>query len=823
MTPSGFKYDQGLLQQLLESSPDPAWIIEDSRLIECNDAAVLALGYTRRDELVRIKPSKLSPPMQADGQNSDAKAKRMLALARNAGTQRFDWRHTKSDGTNFDVEVTLSAVNLENKQLIYGVCRDITASQQAAKKALQDREKQFLALLAVSSDWFWRQDEAFRFIEFSGAFASDFTPPAGSLGKTRWELDIDLPPQQWADHRAVVNAHLPFRNLEYPITGDTGEVRWYSINGDPLFDETGRFTGYHGTGRNISVRKLMELTLSGSETRLRNLVQAIPDLVWLKDPQGVYLSCNRMFGRFYGAQETDIIGKTDDDFVNKELADFFRMHDRNAMTAGKPSVNEELLTFAADGHQGWYETIKTPMLDDGGKLIGVLGIARDITARKAAEEQIQSLAFSDSLTGLPNRRLLIDRLHRAIVSAARHRQQGALLLIDIDNFKTLNDTLGHGQGDLLLQQVAKRLCACVRESDTVARIGGDEFIVLLEDLSPDGQKVATQAKSMGEKIIAALNRPYQIGRALHHSAASIGITLFDGVQHEDAEVPLKQAELAMYQAKAAGGNVLRFFDPQMQTVVSSRAVLEASLREALVQKQLCLYYQSQVGDEGHITGVEALVRWHDPRRGMVSPAEFIPLAEETGLILPLGHWVLETACRQLANWARQPAMSHLTMAVNVSAREFRHSEFVSQVLAILERTGANPRKLKLELTESMLITDIESVIDKMSALKARGVGFSLDDFGTGYSSLAYLKRLPLDQLKIDQGFVRDILIDPNDAAIAKMIIALADSMGLVVIAEGVETLAHRDLLSALGCHAYQGYLFGKPLPLQEFEALLAPT
>ena len=823
MTPSDFKSDRGLLLQLLESSPDPACIIEGSRFIECNGAAVRSLGFFHREDLLRVDPSKLSPTLQADGQNSDAKAEHMRAIARNAGSHRFDWRHIRADGTNFDVEVTLSAVKMENKQLIYGAWRDITESKQVADTALQDREKQFLSLLTVSSDWFWRQDEALRFIEFSGAFASDFTPPAGSLGKTRWELDIDLTPQQWAHHHAIVNAHLPFRNLEYPITGDTGEVRWYSINGDPLFDEAGRFTGYHGTGRNISERKSMEMTLSRSDTRLRNLVQAIPDLVWLKDPQGIYLNCNRMFGRLYGAQEADIIGKSDDDFVNKELADFFRMHDRNAMSAGKPSVNEELLTFAADGHQGWYETIKTPMLDDEGKLIGVLGIARDVTARKAAEDQIQSLAFSDSLTGLPNRRLLIDRLHRAIVSAARHRQQGALLLIDLDNFKTLNDTLGHGQGDLLLQQVAKRLCACVRESDTVARIGGDEFIVLLEDMSQDGQKVATQAKSMGEKIIAALNQPYQIGSSLHHSAASIGITLFDGVQHEDAEVPLKQAELAMYQAKAAGRNVLRFFDPQMQTVVSSRAVLEASLREALVQKQLYLYYQTQVGDDGHITGVEALVRWHDPRRGMVSPAEFIPLAEETGLILPLGRWVLETACQQLARWASQPAMSHLTIAVNVSAREFHQSEFVSQVLDVLEHTGASAHRLKLELTESMLVTDIGSVIDKMSALKARGVGFSLDDFGTGYSSLAYLKRLPLDQLKIDQGFVRDILIDPNDAAIAKMIIALADSMGLAVIAEGVETHAHRDLLSTLGCHAYQGYLFGKPLPLHEFEALLTPT
>jgi EAL domain-containing protein (putative c-di-GMP-specific phosphodiesterase class I) len=281
---------------------------------------------------------------------------------------------------------------------------------------------------------------------------------------------------------------------------------------------------------------------------------------------------------------------------------------------------------------------------------------------------------------------------------------------------------------------------------------------------------------------------------------------------------LKQAELAMYQAKASGRNTLRFFDPQMQAVVSARALLEASLRQAIGQNQFVLYYQAQVNAERQITGMEALVRWLDPRRGMVSPAEFIPLAEETGLILPLGNWVMETACLQLSQWAGQASMSHLTVAVNVSAREFRQSDFVDRVLAALERTGANPKRLKLELTESMLVDDIEGVIGKMSALKGRGVGFSLDDFGTGYSSLAYLKRLPLDQLKIDQSFVRDILLDANDAAIAKMVIALAKSMGLAVIAEGVETEAQCAFLADLGCHAYQGYLFSKPLPLLEFEA-----
>jgi EAL domain-containing protein (putative c-di-GMP-specific phosphodiesterase class I) len=305
----------------------------------------------------------------------------------------------------------------------------------------------------------------------------------------------------------------------------------------------------------------------------------------------------------------------------------------------------------------------------------------------------------------------------------------------------------------------------------------------------------------------------------HRSAASIGVTLFDGKNLEQAEEALKQADLAMYQAKSAGRNTLRFFDPQMQAVVNARAILETGLREAIVQQQFCVHYQPQVNDANAIAGVESLVRWNDPRSGMVSPAEFIPIAEESGLILTLGQWVLNTACNQLAKWAGQASMRHLTVAVNVSARQFHQADFVDQVLETLERTGANPHLLKLELTESMLISDIEGVIAKMSALKRRGVGFSLDDFGTGYSSLAYLKRLPLDQLKIDLSFVRDILVDPNDAAIAKMVIVLAQSMGLAVIAEGVETRAQRDFLAGLGCTDYQGYLFSKPLPLEDFEAL----
>ena len=563
--------------------------------------------------------------------------------------------------------------------------------------------------------------------------------------------------------------------------------------------------------------------LQATAARLNALIQTIPDLFWMKDVNGVYQSCNRIFERFIGAMEADIIGKTNYDFMDKQLADAYTASDLEAMNSGKPVSYEESVKFADDGRDVVMETIKTPIYDAQGKLLGVLGIGRDVTARKAAEDEIRSLAFFDTLTHLPNRRFLIDRLRQALASSSRHKQQGALLFVDLDNFKTVNDTLGHLQGDLLLEQVGKRLVSCVREGDTVARLGGDEFVVMLENLSQDSLAAATQAEVVGQKILAILNQHYELDGSEVRSTPSIGITLFGGNLDVDIAEPLKRADLAMYQAKAAGRNTWRFFDPAMQAVVVARAVLESALRDAIKQRQFQLYYQPQVSADGTVTGAEVLVRWKHPERGMVSPAEFIPLAEETGLILPLGQWVLNAACVQLADWGRVPATAYLTISVNVSAKQFHQTDFVDQVLSTLAQTGANPRRLKLELTEGVLVANVDDVVAKMRALKERGVSFSLDDFGTGYSSLSYLKKLPLDQLKIDQGFIRDILTDPDDAAISKMVISLANSMDLGVIAEGVETQAQRQFLAEHGCREYQGYLFGRPMPLEDFEAQLSKS
>ena len=536
------------------------------------------------------------------------------------------------------------------------------------------------------------------------------------------------------------------------------------------------------------------------------------------DAQNVILRVNKAFTEITGYTAEEVIGKTPSLLGSgrHDPAFYAAMWDSIKRTGGwqgevwdrrkNGTVYPQLLSISS-------------VRNEADVLTHYVGTFSDATLAKAAEEQIESLSFSDLLTGLPNRRMLIIALQQAMIAGERERRQGALLLVDLDNFRNLNDALGHEMGDRLLQQFAARLSACLREGETVSRLGGDEFVVLLEQLDQNPLEAAMDAEMAGNKILAALRHPYELDGVEISCGASIGIALF-GEQHEDTVEPLKRAELAMYEAKAHGRNTLRFFDPRMQASVNSRIAMEAGLREAIEKNHFLLHYQAQVTEQGQITGVEALLRWSDPKRGMVSPAEFIPLAEETGLILPIGNWVLETACRQLALWAKEPAMAHLTVAVNVSAKQFHQRDFVDQVLSALGRTGAKPDRLKLEMTESLLLAHVEDVIAKMNALKGGGVTFSLDDFGTGYSSLSYLKRLPLDQLKIDQGFVREILSDPNDAAIARMVIALADSMGLSVIAEGVETEAQRDFLSALGCHHYQGYLFSRPLPIQEFEAFV---
>jgi diguanylate cyclase (GGDEF)-like protein/PAS domain S-box-containing protein len=522
---------------------------------------------------------------------------------------------------------------------------------------------------------------------------------------------------------------------------------------------------------------------------------------------------NRGAERLFGWTAAEAIGKTKDQLLTLGKEDLEQAY-RQVLRKGE--WRGEIAKRRKDGREVAVESHLTLVRDDDGQPQSVLAIDTDITQRKQDEQAILSLAFFDPLTRLPNRRLLLDRLRHAVAVTKRDGHGGAVLFIDLDNFKTLNDTLGHDKGDQLLQQVARRLEARVsRGSDTVARHGGDEFVIVLEYLSKDPEEAAAQAELVAEKLLGAFHEPFQLDGHQHHASPSVGVALFDRGM-KDIDELLKRADLAMYQAKAAGRNTIRFFDLHMQTVINARVELEADLRRSLLSHGFTLNYQRQTDSNGEPVGAEALLRWQRPSNQQVSPSVFIPLAEETGLILQLGEWVLEAACRQLVAWSRRPETAHLTMAINVSARQFRQPGFVDQVLRVIERTGADPRLIKLELTESLLVANVENTIDTMRVLKENGIGFALDDFGTGYSSLAYLKRLPLDQLKIDQSFVRDVLTDPNDAAIARTILGLGHSLGLEVIAEGVETAEQRNFLAMHGCRAFQGYLFGRPVSAEQF-------
>ena len=557
-----------------------------------------------------------------------------------------------------------------------------------------------------------------------------------------------------------------------------------------------------------------------AETDLRIAAAAFDSQegMMVTDAHGVILKVNRAFTAITGYTAEEIVGQTPQILHSgRHPPDFYQaMWDTvNRTGSWQGEVWDRRKT--GEEYQKWL--IISAVKSELGEVTHYVGTHYDISEHKKAEETIRELAFYDTLTHLPNRTLLQDRLKQAMMASKRSGSYGALLFIDLDHFKTLNDTLGHDTGDLLLQQVARRLIDCVRQGDTVARLGGDEFVVVLEDLSSSADEAAKQSELVGAKILQALNQKYPLASQDYRGSASIGATLFSGTTASMDEL-LKQADLAMYRSKDSGRNALRYFDPKMQSVVMLRAALENDLRDAIQEQQFLLHYQPQI--EGtRIVGVEALVRWQHPTRGMVPPIEFIPLAEDCGLILPLGRWVLDTACRQLAQWAAHADLGGISVSVNVSVQQFRQHDFVQQVEQALASAGANPRQLKLELTESLLVDDVHDIVEKMGALQARGVGFALDDFGTGYSSLAYLKLLPLNQLKIDQSFVRDVLEDPNDAAIARTIIGLAHSLGFGVMAEGVETAAQRDFLQQAGCPAYQGYFFSKPLAADALAAYAA--
>lgn len=564
----------------------------------------------------------------------------------------------------------------------------------------------------------------------------------------------------------------------------------------------------------LLARDITERLSAEAELRVAATAFEAREGMMITDPQGTILRVNKAFTEVTGYSAEEIIGK------NPRILSSGR-HDENFYAEMWKTITDigswrgEIWNRRRSGEIFPEWLTITAVKNNQNSITHYVSTLTDISELKQNEERIHNLAFFDPLTHLPNRRLLQDRLEHAITTSIRQQASGALLFIDLDDFKTLNDNRGHHVGDLLLIAVAERLRQSVREQDTVARLGGDEFVVVLEGLSNAADEAAAQAQQIAEKILNNLNQIYHLEHQEYFNTPSIGICLFGDIAVPIDEI-LKQADQAMYHAKAAGRNTLRFFDPGMQASAAQRFALQHEMRDAMQHNQFQLFYQPQIDASGKVNGAEALIRWIHPQRGMVSPMDFIPVAEDSGLIIPLGKWIVETACQQLITWSKDPATANLSIAINVSARQFQQSNFVEQVLSVLQKTGADPHKLKLELTESMLVENQQDIITKMTSLRQHGIKFSLDDFGTGYSSLSYLKRLPINELKIDKSFVNDVLDDANDASIARMIIRLAQSMELSVIAEGVETKEQRDWLESEGCFKYQGYYFGRPVPADKF-------
>ncbi|MDE2092836.1 MAG: EAL domain-containing protein [Burkholderiales bacterium] len=616
---------------------------------------------------------------------------------------------------------------------------------------------------------------------------------------------------RWIRHAQALRERGEPRRVELALLGPDGQRFEAQLDGVRAVcdDRDGSQPVLRITITDIGERKRAE-----AELRLAATAFESQEGMMITDAQGVIARVNTAFTRITGYSAVEAVGR------GARLLQSGR-HDAGFYAQMWESLHRngtwqgEIWNRRKSGeiYPQWLTITAVP--DDDPAVVRYVGTMQDISLRKAREEEIARLAYYDPLTGLPNRRLMKDRLHQALAISARSQREGALMFIDLDRFKAINDTLGHAQGDVLLQRVAQRLTGCVRAGDTVARPGGDEFVVMLAaDLSTAPVQAAGQAQLVGEKILAELHRPYLIGGHRWHGSASIGIALF-GEHVITVDELLRRADQAMYQAKAAGRNTLRFYDAAIQQALQQRSALEAQLQAAIGHGEFMLHYQKVVGRDEHLLGAEALVRWQHPQRGLVAPNEFITLAEDAGLMPALGAWVLDAACAQLAAWAADPATAGLTLSVNVSAWQWREPHFVALVLDALARHGARADRLKLELTESQLIENIDGTVTMMQALKAHGIGLSLDDFGTGYASLDYLKRLPLDQMKVDRSFVQDAVTDARAQAIVHAIVDLGRNLGLTVVAEGVETRAQRDLLAGQGCHAFQGELYGRPVPAQD--------
>jgi diguanylate cyclase (GGDEF)-like protein/PAS domain S-box-containing protein len=689
---------------------------------------------------------------------------------------------------------------------------------------LRRSEERFRQLTELSSDWFWEQDENFRFTMVSENLARRTKRPTHLVhGKTRWELPtLNMTPVDWLQHRTQLEQHLPFRNLELHRLDAAGNAMFFSVSGEPIFDADGSFRGYRGIGMDVTARKLAEEALRQSEIRYRSVVDHLAEGVIIVDAGGRIVSCNTSAERILAVGKESLLGKpmADPSFkVVREDGTPCPEEDSpvvKTLRAGEPQSAAVLGIERTDGSVTWLSISTRALPGHGdGASSGVVVSFNDITERRSFEEKLTYLAQYDLLTGLPNRALLLDRMDQALIRARRASAMVGILLIDLDRFKEINDSMGHSAGDAVLKEVARRVRGALRDTDSVARLGGDEFCVVIEGCESRSHVSVAAAKLrrlFEEPVMTAENKEIFI-------ELSIGSSVYpeDGETMEDL---LKNADIAMYEAKRDGGHAFRFYSSALRAKTADEINLVSMLRRAVDRNELVLYYQPQVDiATGRPVGVEALVRWEHPEFGLVSPYRFVRLAEETGLIVPIGEWVLKSACAEAKAW-QLAGMPELRVSVNLSARQFRDSQLIRKIAGVLAATGLPPRLLELEITESVIMSHTDHTIGVLQRLTELGVRVSVDDFGTGYSSLAYLKRFPVSKLKIDHAFVRDVTTDKDDAAIVQAIITLARALQLRVIAEGVETEEQLKYLASVGCQEYQGFIYSRPVPARELIELV---
>jgi len=789
----------------------------EGRVITANPAAEAILGR-RLVELVGTRPSDRAcvaspedptawpverhPPLEtlATGQSHRSVLKGVL----------------RPDGQRVWISVSTTLVELPASyggRGVVGSFVDVTSAVEA-RHALEKSEQRFRDLTELSADWYWEQDAEYRFIDVSNGSEAAGLPRADFIGKHRWDFPwLDMSEADWAAHRAQLDRREQFRDLQLRRKDDKGNVVVISVSGKPVFDAQGRFIGYRGVGRNITQRKRTKRSLREIAERFRSLTELSSDWYWEMDADLRFTYVSEGIRKVRGVSPESLIGKRrwDSDRVG---GDEDMARHRATLEAHLPFKDFVLARSTGDGRVTYVSHAGKPIFDDQGKFKGYRGVARDITARVQAEEELARMAHYDSLTGLPNRALLQDRLKRAMSRAERGHTLLAVMFLDLDQFKEINDSLGHSVGDAVLKEIALRLESGLRATDTVARLGGDEFTILLEKV-----RSVEEISRIAEKLLRAISARADVAGHELHLSTSIGVTVYP-LDHRDADALLRNADLAMYHAKQEGRNNVQFFSRDMSERTETRVDLLGRLRGAVARGELQLHYQPQVDvRSGAVIGVEALLRWNDPERGQVPPMHFIPLAEDTGLIVEIGEWVLREACSQAKAWL-DAGLGPLTVAVNLSPRQFRQKNLVSRVGAILAETALPPHLLELEITESTVMHRTEEAAASLRALHELGVQISLDDFGTGYSSLAYLHRFPVHSLKVDQSFVRDIKSDRDDAAIVSTVISLARQLNLKALAEGVETEAQLAFLRVRGCDSFQGYLFCRPQPSADIEALL---